>query len=191
MKKAKKEGGVGLQEWLSYQSRTREVVQPETDIIDWDEGIEVQEEWLPRELCEQRLREEAERQLAPVAINTPASSVTMAEADPSSAATPSPVVVLASVVEVEVVEVEVVEVDDVPLTAPATAPTTTPATAPLTAVPSQVGAVPMSPMMIARQPETKEISSRESRPWEFRSKQPAPTQFESNDLASAVPAFYR
>ena len=62
MKNQKKDGGgAGLQDWLSYQARTAAVVHPETDVIDWDEGIEVQEEWLPRELCEQRLREGAER----------------------------------------------------------------------------------------------------------------------------------
>lgn len=69
MKKQKRDGGGGLQDWLSYQARTRrEPVRPETDVIDWDEGIEVQEEWLPRELCEQRLREEAER-LIPEAVS--------------------------------------------------------------------------------------------------------------------------
>src|SRR5437868_9487077 len=65
MKKAKRESVVGLQEWWSYQARTRAAVRPESDVIDWDEGIEVQEEWLSREMCEQRLREEAERRAAP------------------------------------------------------------------------------------------------------------------------------
>ncbi len=61
MKNQKREGSGGLQDWLSYQSRTRTVAVPEHDVIDWDDGIQVQEEWLPREQCEQRLREEAGR----------------------------------------------------------------------------------------------------------------------------------
>ena len=148
MKKVKQEGGAGLQEWLSYQSRTRETIQPETDIIDWDEGIEVQEEWLPRELCEQRLREEVERKLEPAVKSTPMPSVPTASelpALPNADAAP------------------VVEVEDVPLTAPAVAR------------PSQ--------------PETHEVSTRESAPREFRSKAAAPTQFETDDFVSAMPAF--
>jgi hypothetical protein len=62
MKDQKTDGdGAGLHDWLSYQARTAAAVQRETDVVDWDEGIEVQEEWLPRELCEQRLRDEVER----------------------------------------------------------------------------------------------------------------------------------
>jgi len=63
MKHQKSEDGAGLQDWLSYQARTQAAVHPETDVVDWDDGIEVQEEWLPRELCEQRLRDESERRL--------------------------------------------------------------------------------------------------------------------------------
>jgi hypothetical protein len=157
MKKVKQEGGAGLQEWLSYQSRTRATIQPETDIIDWDEGIEVQEEWLPRELCEQRLREEAERKLAPDIKSAPVASVP----PPLEVAT-LPIAGAALVVEVE----------DVPLTAPAAAGPSQPAT---------TG---------EQQPETKELSARESAPREFRSKAAAPTQFEADDLVSAVPAFH-
>jgi hypothetical protein len=113
MKKVKQEGGAGLQEWLSYQSRTRATIQPETDIIDWDEGIEVQEEWLPRELCEQRLRDEAERQLAPAIKSAPLPSVPpLLEVAELPFADPAPVV----------------EVEDVPLTAPAAAEPSQPAT---------------------------------------------------------------
>jgi hypothetical protein len=62
MKNQKRDGGgAGLQDWLSYQARTAAAVHPETDVIDWDDGIEVQEEWLPRELCEQRMREGSEQ----------------------------------------------------------------------------------------------------------------------------------
>jgi hypothetical protein len=155
MKKVKQEGGAGLQEWLSYQSRTRAAIQPETDIIDWDEGIEVQEEWLPREMCEQRLREEAERKLAPAIQSAPVSSV----------APPLEVAALPATEAAPVVELE-----DVPLTAPAG--------------PSQPATTS------EQQPETKEVSARESAPREFRGKAAAPTQFEVNDLVSAVPAFH-
>jgi len=70
MKHQKSEDGAGLQDWLSYQARTQAAVHPETDVVDWDDGIEVQEEWLPRELCEQRLRDESERRL-PSESSTP------------------------------------------------------------------------------------------------------------------------
>lgn len=179
MKKVKKEGGAGLQEWLSYQSRTREVIQPETDIIDWDEGIEVQEEWLPREQCEQRLREEVERQLAPmVAASMPSSAPIAAAAEgvaPSEVAAPA-VVAIAEVAIAEVVAAaEIVEVEDVPLTAPAAVET-----------PSTSIATPL----VTKQPETKEVTARESSR-EVRSKPAAPTQFVTDDLASAMPAFQR
>ena len=172
MKKVNKEGGAGLQDWLSYQSRTREVVQPETDVIDWDEGIEVQEEWLPRELCEQRLREEAERKLAPAIKNTPAAS-----AAPAAVAAPeiSPAVTT-SVPELTISAV--VEVEDVPLAAPVVVVTE--------AAPEAVLA-----MVIAKQPETRQVGVRESSARDFLRKMAAPTQFELNDLASAVPAFHR
>lgn len=113
MKKVKKDGSAGLQEWLTYQSRTREPIQPESDIIDWDEGIEVQEEWLPRELCEQRLREEAERKLAPATKSTSTPSVSQpleVAAPPSAVAAP------------------VVEMEDVPLAVPTVAGPSQPAT---------------------------------------------------------------
>lgn len=196
MKKVKKEGGAGLQEWLSYQSRTREAVQPETDIIDWDEGIEVQEEWLPRELCEQRLREEAERKLAPALKSTPTPSVS-ATLEPS---TLEPVIL--ERVSLEYVSLEHVSLEHVSLE-PATLDVLAsrsadltpevvlddvPLVAPVTAAASQESVAVTS---IVKQFETREVSPRESNLREFRGKAATPTQFESNDLVSAVPAFHR
>jgi hypothetical protein len=182
MKKASNEGGAGLQEWLSYQSRTRELAQPETDIIDWDEGIEVQEEWLPRELCEQRLREEAERKPVPtkieptfpVAAPLPAEFVAASQVltfeVPIAEAAVGDVTVSELIVCAEIPS-EVVEVEDIPLAAPPAPERPVADTAPP-----------------AKQPEAKQMRAREA-PREVRSKPATPTQFVTDDLASAVPAF--
>jgi hypothetical protein len=183
MKKVSKEDGAGLQEWLTYQSRTREVVQPETDVIDWDEGIEVQEEWLPRELCEQRLREEAERKPIPprmvptLPVTAPLPAEFVAASQVLTFEVPieepaAPAIIASAVADPEVIEVEVVEVEDVPLVAPAAAECPVADTA----------------LAAAKQPEAKQISPREP-PREVRSKPATPTQFVTDDLASAVPAF--
>lgn len=171
MKKVKREGGGGLQDWLSYQSRTREVVRPETDTIDWDEGIEVQEEWLTREQCEQRLREEVERKFAPVAKSPPQ---------------PAPMT--------PVVEVEDIGLD---IALASLAPTTTVSVAApeeSSARPIEIGkpaelATAALKAVESKAAEIKEASLPISR--EVKSKPAVPAQFETDDLASAVPAFHR
>jgi hypothetical protein len=165
MKKVKQEGGGGLQEWLSYQSRTRETIQPATDTIDWDDGIQVQEEWLPRELCEQRLREEAERKLTPDSKLVPAAS-TLPPASTAGCAAASPAPIVA--------------IEDVPLTVAAA-----------TAAPQGAPESATDKASVTTSAELAEVNTRDSAVRQFRSKVAAPTQFETDDLVSAMPAFHR
>jgi hypothetical protein len=190
MKKATREDAAGLQGWLSYQARTREVAaRPESDIIDWDEGIEVQEEWLTREQCEQRMREETERKLVPVAKSlTP-----VVEVEDIALASPPPLATAPVTAAEEQTTLKQVEISK-----------------PVEIGPIEIGPTEIRPTEIRptglRQTETKSvefrsaelksaeikgISPRDTSSREIKSKPAAPAQFETHDLASAVPAFHR
>jgi hypothetical protein len=207
MKKVNREDSAGLQEWLSYQSRTRAAVQPASDVIDWDEGIEVQEEWLPREMCEQRLREEAERQVMPAArsvpnitpvvevedvslcaevpaarsIDTAADAVSATQLQTSAngnAAEPG----------VEAVVVESIAIEAITIEAIAVEPT---AVEPLVIQATSIIEAAAPEAHFVREIAPREPSAREIAPREPKSKFPAPAQFETGDFASALPAFDR